>query len=428
MTVALTDSRPGLLIGASPGLTLSEHLEVHGEPPDFRGAGGADLIEMIARSGLRGRGGAAFPTATKLTAARSRGETVVVANGVESEPASAKDRWLLERSPHLVLDGAFLAAQAVGAGNVIVCVRRSAARAIERVAGAVAERETAGKLPVSIELVATPDSYLAGEETALVRFLNGGPAKPTFVPPRPFERGVAKRPTLVQNVETLAQLALIARHGAEWFRQAGTDEEPGTALMTISGAVNDPGVFEIEFGTPLRDLLGAAGGATEPVRAVLLGGYFGSWIDVDAARNLLLHEEHLRPLGGGLGSGAIVILPDSACGVAESARVVAYLAAQAAKQCGPCTNGLGSISDGIGRMARGTAEPTTGENLARWSAVVPGRGACHHPDGAVRFAMSALSVFSEEFAQHRQRGPCARCAAPALLPIPPVPTRKRRQR
>jgi NADH:ubiquinone oxidoreductase subunit F (NADH-binding) len=407
---------------------LSEHIDVHGPPPTLGGADGPALIETVARSGLRGRGGAAFPTAMKLAAVeRSRHSSVVVANGAEGEPASAKDRLLLERSPHLVLDGALLAAQTVGARHVILCIRQNAPRAWASVAEAVTDREAAGMLPAQVQLVATPNCYLAGEESALVRYLNGGPAKPTFVPPRPFERGVAKQPTLVQNVETLSHLALIARHGADWFRQTGTAQEPGTILVTLSGAVTDPGVYEIELGTSLVDLLGAAGGTTEPVRAVLLGGYFGSWLDVEVARDLLLHEEHLRPLGGGLGSGVIVLLPDSACGVAESARIAAYLAREAAGQCGPCTNGLGAIADGIAGIAEGKGRPTVEEDLDRWSALVRGRGACHHPDGAIRFVLSALDVFADEFAEHGRRGPCPLCTATSYLPVP-EPKRARRLR
>ena len=180
----------------------------------------------------------------------------------------------------------------------------------------------------------------------------------------------------------------------------------------------EPGVYEIGFGTSLRDLLGAAGGATAPVRAVLLGGYFGSWLDVGVARDVILHEEHLRPLGGGLGSGVIAVLPDDACGVAESARVLGYLTVEAAGQCGPCTHGLGALAGAVMQMAHGRAEPEVEDDIARWTAIVPGRGACHHPDGAVRFALSALDVFAEEFAEHRQRGPCAHCGGPAVLPIP----------
>lgn len=331
---------------------------------------------------------------------------------------SAKDRSLLESSPHLVLDGALLAAQAVGAADVIVCIRQSAAWAYESVVEAMSERSTARPLRARMQIARTPDRYLAGEESALVSFLNGGALKPTFVPPRPFERGVGRRPTLVQNVETLAHVALIARHGPVWFRRAGTAQEPGTTLVTLSGAVAAPGVYEIELGTRLSDLADAAGGTTETVRAVLVGGYFGSWLGGEAMTELALHEEHLRPLGGGLGSGVVVALPVSACPVAETARVIAYLAREAAGQCGPCTHGLAAVADAIGKLARGQAEPTVDESLARWSAVIPGRGACHHPDGAMRFVRSALNVFAGEFLDHRTRGPCPSCTARPLMQVP----------
>jgi len=417
VTPAATASGPRLL--ARDARPLSGHLDVHGEAPVLGRADGPELIDWVARAGLRGRGGAAFPTARKLAAVAESGRrAIVVANGAEGEPASAKDRWLLEWSPHLVLDGASIAAQTVGADEVLLCVRQSARGALESAASAIADREAAGMSPVSVRLVETPSTYLAGEESALVRFLNGGPPKPTFVPPRPYERGVARRPTLVQNLETLSHLALIARYGPEWFRERGTENEPGTALVTVSGAVADPGVYEIGFGTSLRDVLGSAGGATAPVRAVLLGGYFGSWLSTGLARDLILHEEHLRPLGGGLGSGVIAFLPEGACGVAESARVLAYLAVEAAGQCGPCTHGLGALAGAVMQMAHGLAGPEVEDDIARWAGIVPRRGSCHHPDGAVRFALSALGVFAEEFAQHRQRGPCVRCRGPAVLPIP----------
>ena len=256
--------------------------------------------------------------------------------------------------------------------------------AVESAASAIADRDAAGMPSVPIRLVATPSSYLAGEESALVRFLNGGPPKPTLVPPRPFERGVAKRPTLVQNLETLSHLALIARYGPKWFREAGTAHEPGTALVTVSGAVAEPGVYEIGFGTSLRDLLGAAGGATAPVRAVLVGGYFGSWMDVGVARDVILHEEHLRPLGGGLGSGVIAVLPDDACGVAESARVLDYLTAEAAGQCGPCTHGLGALAGAVTQMSDGRAGP---ESRTTWRA---GRRSC--PSAAPAITPTVRSV------------------------------------
>jgi NADH:ubiquinone oxidoreductase subunit F (NADH-binding) len=402
--VTLTARPPSTLrLTAGTAPTLSEHLHLHGPLPEP----GLALIDAIDRAGLRGRGGGAFPAARKMDAvAASRRSAVVVANAAEGEPMSAKDRWLMAHAPHLVLDGAVLAAGAVRADEVVLCVRGDALKAQEAARLAIAEREAAGMLPVVVHLVATPAVYLAGEESALVNFLNGGPPRPTFVPPRPYERGVSRRPTLVQNVETLAHVALIARHGASWFRAAGTAADPGTALVTVSGAVARPGVHEVDLGDPLREALAAAGGATEPVRGALVGGYFGAWTGPTG-----------RPAPS-LGSGAIAILPESACPVAETAGVAAYLAREAAGQCGPCTNGLGAVATALAHIANGTAGPTVMHDLERWSAIVPGRGACRHPDGAIGFVASALTVFADDFAQHLRTGPCARCPRPPVLPTP----------
>lgn len=418
----MTAAVPSRLLAGASGrrVGLRAHLELHGRlEPD--GADGS-LIALVAAAGLRGRGGAAFPTATKMAAVAEAGRgAIVVANGAEGEPMSVKDRTLLEAYPHLVLDGAVLGARAVGAREAIVCVPRRGGGAQASIVEALRERQAARLDGVSIRLVTTPDRYLAGEESALVSLLNGGAVKPTFVPPRPFERGVRRRPTLVQNVETLAHLALIARHGSLWFRQAGTAQEPGTALVTLAGAVRAPGVYEIPLGLPLEELLHSAGGPAAAVRGVLIGGYFGSWVDGRALDDLVLHEDHLRPLGGGLGSGVIVVLPAGACPVAETARVTAYLSREAAGQCGPCTHGLGAVADAVAGLARGRATRTVETDLERWSALVPGRGACHHPDGAIRFASSALRVFAAEFADHRRQGPCDACAAPGVLAIPGAP-------
>ena len=218
-----------------------------------------------------------------------------------------------------------------------------------------------------------------GEETALVQFLNGGPAKPTFTPPRPFERGVGGAPTLVQNVETLAHLALIARFGPAWFRALGTPREPGTALVTLSGAVARPGVYEIALGTPLRDCR-AGGRRARGVRA-----YPGRRLLRRLGRRgrgagLRLSEAD-RPLGGALGAGAIVALPARACGLAETARVARYLADESAGQCGPCVHGLDAIADALERLAAG--DRTDRRDGSSAGSRGPGRGACRHPDGAV---------------------------------------------
>jgi NADH:ubiquinone oxidoreductase subunit F (NADH-binding) len=403
---------PRLLAGLDPSgapMTLAEHSRVHGELPH---RSPQELIESIERSGLRGRGGADFPTARKLRAvAQGRRVSAVVVNGSETEPASAKDRLLLSRMPHLVLDGAVLAAGAVGAPEVIVKVGEGAARSLQALEGAIAVRPGD---PVPVRLIAGPEGYVAGEESAIINYLNGGRELPTFVPPRPYERGYRRRPTLIQNPETLAQVALVARFGEHWYRELGTNADPGSALVTISGAVRAPGVYEMAFGTPMDELLEAAGGPTEELRALLVGGYFGTWVDSEAAMRLRLAREDLRSVGCSLGSGVLIALGRSACGLHESARVIDYMAEQSAGQCGPCTYGLRAVADGVAALADGGSRGER-DRILRWVSEIRGRGACHHPDGAVRFVASAISVFAAEIEAHR-RGGCR--ARPAGLPLP----------
>jgi NADH:ubiquinone oxidoreductase subunit F (NADH-binding) len=409
---------PRLLAGLEPGagaMTLAIHQRVRGPLPRLAPH---QLIEEVARSGLRGRGGADFPTARKLRAVAERRRVgAVVVNGSETEPASAKDSLLLTRLPHLVLDGAVLAARAVGSREVILKVGANGLHAVNALEGAVSVRD---RDEVRIQVVAGPEGYVTGEETAVVHYLNGGQPLPTFVPPRPFERGYRGRATLIQNPETLAQLALVARFGSRWFRELGTVADPGSALVTISGAVAAPGVYELAFGTPMSDLLEAAGGPVEPLQALLVGGYFGTWVEASEAYRLRLAREDLRSVGCTLGSGVLIALGESACGLHESSRVISYLAEQSAGQCGPCVYGLRAIADAVVGLADGVAGQHERDRVLRWCAEVRGRGACHHPDGAVRFVESALRVFGQDIDWHR-RGRCT--APPAGLPIGGVTVR-----
>ncbi len=398
---------PRVLAGWRPGqpVPFDEHLSMHGAVPIPGKREAHDLIQTVERSGLRGRGGAGFPTAAKLRAVASagRGRRVVVVNGAEGEPASAKDRVLLAGAPHLVLDGALLAAAAVGADEVIVCVKWTSAKAIRALEAAIRERSAE-----RVSLVEVPPSYVAGEETALVNFLNTGRSLPTFVPPRPFERGVSGRPTLMQNPETLAHLALVARYGADWFRQVGAEDDPGSNLVTLRGAVARPGVYEIASGASLESLLEAAGGSTEPTQAFLLGGYAGVWVPSKRAREMPLTRANgavaRRP---SLGAGVVVALPATACGFCETGRVVGYLAAESAGQCGPCVHGLGAIADAFTEISDGIAEPGAHRWIEAWSADVTGRGACGHPDGAASLATSALYAFRDAVDAHESGGSCA---------------------
>lgn len=413
-----SNALPRLLAGLDAGggpLSLAAHERIHGPLPLHPAQG---LIELVHDSGLRGRGGADFPMAQKLRAVGSRGgSTVVVVNGSETEPASAKDRLLLSRLPHLVLDGAVLAARSVSSREVMIKLGDHVGDPAGVMRAAIAARPPEG---VRIQVAVGPSGYVTGEETAVINHLSGGPAVPTFVPPRPFERGLGGRPTLVQNPETLAQLALVARHGARWYRELGTEADPGSALVTISGAVRMPGVYELAFGTSMHDLVAAAGGPSEPLQALLVGGYFGTWVTEASISRLRLAREDLRSVGCALGSGVLIALGESACGLHESARVVGYLAEQSAGQCGPCVFGLRTIADSMAALADGAAQPGELERLTRLGEEVKGRGACHHPDGAVRFVQSSLQVFAEEIEWHRRYRCEARAAGLALPPRSPA--------
>ena len=414
-TRARTATLPRLLLPSGEPTSLAAHVAHYGRLPPLRGEARA-LIDAVEASGLRGCGGAGFPTHLKLRAVAEGRAPIVVANGVEGEPASHKDKLLMRANPHLVLDGAEAAAAAVGARRIVIAVGRNAASAHDSMAAAIAER-AGERARQQIELVALPERFVAGEETALVQWLNGGPAKPAFTPPRPYENGVRGRPTLVQNVETLANIALIARHGAGWFRELGSEAEPGSMLVTLGGAVGRPGITELESGSSLRDALERCAGFDEPHQALLIGGYFGTWVPFAAAVDTPLANAFLRPLGAALGARMIAALPQACCGLAETARIADYLARESAGQCGPCVFGLRALADALASLAacRG-GERAALERLRRITPQVTGRGACAHPNGATRLVESALAVFADEIGHHLA-GSCSARSADPVLPI-----------
>ncbi len=392
-------SRLRLLAG--PDLTSgAEDLVQHARRLGPLPATGPTLIETLIRTGLPGRGGASFPVGLKWrsVASHSRGAAVVVVNGAEGEPHSKKDRVLMTTRPHLILDGAFLAARAVRAKQVVLYIGEEHEAARNAMARALSERPQ-NELG-SARLVGAPARYVAGDSSAVVHLVNAGIATPTTTPPSPHERGVDGSPTLVQNVETLAHAALIARHGDAWYRSAGRRGAAGTLLVTVAGGVSGPGVLEIEAGTTVAEAIELAGGAIEPARAVLIGGYFGSWVPADLAYELPLDAAMLRDRGLSIGCGVIGVLPQSRCGVCEAAGIMRYLAAESSAQCGPCFFGLRGLADAISRVAERGTNPDDMHRLHRWAIEVRGRGACHHPDGAALFLQSALKTFAAEFAGH----------------------------
>jgi NADH:ubiquinone oxidoreductase subunit F (NADH-binding) len=352
-----------------------------------------DLLDAIERSGLTGRGGAGFPTLIKVRAvAGGRRRPVVVGNAMEGEPLSGKDAVLLTHNPGLVLDGLEVLGRAMHARRVILAVHTEVAdRALE---AAVAGRR--------VELARLDGGFVSGQETAVVNQLNGRPGLPGDQFRRVSEAGVDGRPTLVLNAETLAHLALIARHGSAWFRSAGTADDPGTSLFTISGAVRRPGVVEAPRGTRLVDVLASAQ-PRDPV-AVLVGGYHGAWVpaaDIDVPLTL----PALAPYAAAVGAGVLHVLGRGTCPLGFASQVVDYLATESARQCGPCVNGLPQLAADMRRLAAGVPDDRLPGAIERMARLVSGRGACAHPDGSARFIVSTLQVFAQHVTAHL-RGRC----------------------
>jgi NADH:ubiquinone oxidoreductase subunit F (NADH-binding) len=398
-TTAWTIGAPRLLAGLQNAhtLDLAGHLAVHGGLP------GTDLERVLAHldhAGVAGRGGAGFPLAAKLRALGGSKRRVVV-NGTESEPASRKDRVLLHRTPHLVLDGALMLAHAIGARGITVAVHDERTAAVLRVAAA---QRPDGR---AVTVRTITGGFVSGEARAVLRALDGGPARPTGRRTPPTATG-----TVVANAETFAQLAVLLRMGPHAFAATGTAAEPGTTLLTVGGAVGRPGVVEIPLGTPLGIVLAAAQAPDQP-QAVVLGGYHGSWLA--PIPQLRLSREGVAAAGGTFGAGVLLVLDQDTCALGELARVTGWLAGESAGQCGPCRFGLPALAADVaalatGRLADGRpadVRPAVAAALGHARAV-DGRGACTHPDGAARFVTSGLTALRAEVEQHLTQGGCGR--------------------
>ncbi|MEV4263560.1 NADH-ubiquinone oxidoreductase-F iron-sulfur binding region domain-containing protein [Kribbella sp. NPDC049584] len=375
-----------VLAGLDQGrLDLQRHLLTHGSLPVLTRDQYTKLCEAV---GLRGRGGAAFPVALKLQDLPARGVEAVVVNGSESEPVSRKDRLLLAQSPHLVLDGAVGLAHALGAPHVLIAVHD--ARAAISIREALMERDDR----LAIEVQETPGRFVAGEARAVLSVLEGGNAVPPGRRVLPTRKGYHRRPTFLSNVETFAQLAVLARLGSRGFSSTGLISEPGTQLLTIDGAVRRPGVIETPTGVPLDTVLQYAGAQAGPV---LLGGYHGRWLSQTEGVTLQRPE---------VSAGIILALGSDTCPLGEITRVTQWLSSQSAGQCGPCVFGLAALVDDFARLTVG--DPQGWHDAHRHLGLVPGRGACAHPDGTARFLTSALEVFDNDVQRHLAGRGCGR--------------------
>ncbi|TCO47019.1 NADH:ubiquinone oxidoreductase subunit F (NADH-binding) [Kribbella antiqua] len=386
---------PRLLAGLDQGRAdRQRHLFTHGAQPDLNREAYTQLAEAV---GLRGRGGAAFPVALKLADLPAKGIEAVVVNGSESEPVSRKDRLLLTLAPHLVLDGATGLARALGAPHVLIAVHDAAAATSIR--EAIMERDDG----LAIEVTDTPGRFVAGEARAVLSALEGGKAVPPGRRALPTRKGYHRRPTFLSNVETFAQLAVLARLGPKGYSSTGLISEPGTQLLTVDGAVERPGVVETPTGVPLEAVLQFSGAARGPV---LLGGYHGKWLPETDGVYLQRPE---------VSAGIILALGTETCPLGEVHRVSQWLASQSAGQCGPCVFGLASLVDDFDRLVKG--DPAGWHDAQRHLGLVPGRGACAHPDGSARFLASALEVFGEDVRLHLDGGGCGRPVL-GVLPVP----------
>lgn len=385
-TVASTPPRlvvPGVEDGHW-GLRNERELGFFGGP-----VAGSVFLAELERAGLRGRGGAGFPAYRKWeVVAAATGPKVVVANGHEGEPASSKDKWLLTRRPHLVLDGLLIAAEVVGADEAIVYVSHSETKAV--VDRAIAEIRDSGLVPEGLRLRTHQgeNTYVAGEESAVCQSINGFPAKPTSKPPRPFQVGVRGLPTLINNVETLAHAAWIRVHGAAEFASVGSGTSKGTALFTLTGACRMPGVFEMSLGRPIIDLVVAGGGADKPMSGILIGGWFGGILSGDHS-DLLCCYDAVRAAGSGLGCAAVTVLGADDDIILLAGELSAWFQRESAMQCGVCVSGTTAVARAFRQVLRGDADPVHHENLVRWGRTTPGRGACGFVDGAFTLARTA---------------------------------------
>lgn len=379
---------PRLVIGesASRPLTLAEEHAAG----TYRSVEPGTVIAELERAGLRGRGGAGFPAHIKWrTVGRSR-RCVVVANGEEGEPASYKDRWLLTRRPHAVLDGLLLAADVTGAERAIVYLSHP-----ETVAAVTAARsELAPEVARRIEIHVVAHRYVSGEESAVCNSLNGGPALPKAKPPRVFESGVSGLPTLVSNVETLAQAAWISRNGAAAYRSCGTASSPGTGLVTLQGACSRPGVYEVPYGISVRELLAACGG-TDPATAsgFLMGGWFGGIAGLDVLDHPWCFDA-LASVGSALGCGSVTLIGPEERVAEVAARLARWYAAESAGQCGVCRKGTSAVADALERLRDNAARQAADSdlaNLTRWGTSLRGKGACAFLDGAATLARTAVT-------------------------------------
>ncbi len=385
-------------------ITFAEHLAVFGSPVQYFHAL-HHLKTQLGENELHGRGGAAFPLSLKLAGYEAyRGKLVVVANGSEGEFLSHKDELLMVRHPNLILDGLAILGSALDAKVGYVHISASKPNPYEAIRNALSERRGLDPFDIEISTTVPEVGYIAGAESAVISAINRQGGRPLYLPDRPILRGVKKRPTLIANVETLAQLALLARFGAKWFSSIGSSGDLGTRLLTVTLSNGSYAVLEVIAGTLFSEVFSAMGLRQDQVSCGLLGGYYGQIVDAERLWKLRASQPFLKEAGLSLGAGVVALA--NGCPVIETKNVLEYLALESAGQCGPCYFGLPELAKSWSNLVDGNVSSKSLSRVTELCDQIIGRGACAMPDGAVLLARSSLSRFRAEILAH-QGGNCS---------------------
>ena len=369
-----------------------------------------EIIETLKASGLRGRGGAGFPTGLKLSfmPRDAQGQKYIVCNSDESEPGTFKDRDILRFNPHQVIEGMALAGYAIGATVGFNYIRGEYYEPWQRFEAALAEARQAGLLGedlkgsgIAFELHSQrgAGAYICGEETALLESLEGKKGLPRFKPPFPAQVGAFGKPTTINNTETLASIPPIIRNGAEWFSRIGVENSGGTKIYSVSGHVNRPGNYEVPMGIPFRDLLAMAGGVQDgrTLKAVIPGGSSVPVVPGDVIMECTMDYDGLSQVGSALGAGSVIVMDETTCMVEVLERISYFYFAESCGQCTPCREGTGWLYRMIRRIRTGEG---THEDLDRLKSVadrIEGRTICALGDAAAWPVQSFLKHFRHEF-------------------------------
>jgi NADH:ubiquinone oxidoreductase subunit F (NADH-binding) len=394
--------------------SLDEYVEAGGGAglEVARGASPEGVIDEIVKSGLRGRGGAGFPTGEKWRSIRvtGTGARFAVCNAAEGEPATFKDRLLLRTNPYQVLEGLAIAAYAVGAERAYMCLKEAFTQEVQAVSRALQEMNEAGVLgAIPVEVVLGPDLYLFGEETGLEEVIEGRLPLPRIA--RPFMLGLFAQPpndnpTLVNNVETLANVPHVLAEGADWLRSRGTDASPGTMVFTVCGDVQREGVFELPLGTPLRYLVeDLAGGPREgrSIKAIFPGT--SNTVLTPSELDTPMDFDSLREVGSGLGAAGFAVFDDSACMVRAAHLYSRFLSVESCGQCPACKFGTGQVTELLAQIeAEGSSDQAIEAVLMRARGSTDGQK-CALPTGESLLIQSLVQVFIDEFRGH-ERGAC----------------------